>query len=156
MQVKFWPYSQIGVLGVISEGQISLNFNYSQFQRFLYQTLCVFSQIKDIKHIDRNFHSVTILGLGGCWGVKNLSMGICDETPSTACSSWQIKREIKWLIWFSAESCILNRYQPACELVQSDHCHQHISYSLLKQYYYVWRSRLWSRFVLFAIPSLRS
>ena len=30
-----------------------------QFQRFFYQTLFVFSQIKDIKHIDRNFHSVT-------------------------------------------------------------------------------------------------
>ena len=31
----------------------------SQFQRFLYQTLCVFSQIKDLKHIQQNFHSVT-------------------------------------------------------------------------------------------------
>ena len=31
----------------------------SKFQRFLYQTLFVFSQIKDIKHINRNFHSVT-------------------------------------------------------------------------------------------------
>ena len=30
-----------------------------QFQRFLYQTWFVFSQIKDIKHIDQNIHSVT-------------------------------------------------------------------------------------------------
>ena len=30
----------------------------SQFQRFLYQTLCVFSQIKDMKQIEQNFHSV--------------------------------------------------------------------------------------------------
>ena len=30
----------------------------SQFQRFLCQTLCVFSQIKDTKHIRRDFHSV--------------------------------------------------------------------------------------------------
>ena len=30
----------------------------SQFQRFLNQTLCVFSQMKDIKHIRRDFHSV--------------------------------------------------------------------------------------------------
>ena len=30
-----------------------------QFQRFLYQTLCVFSQMKDIKHIKQDFHSVT-------------------------------------------------------------------------------------------------
>ena len=29
----------------------------SQFQRFLYQTLCVFSKMKDTKHIRRNFHS---------------------------------------------------------------------------------------------------
>ena len=34
-----------------SKGQISFNFNYSQFQRFLYQTLCVFSQMNDTKHI---------------------------------------------------------------------------------------------------------
>ena len=44
-----------------SKGQISFNFNYivqSQFQRFLYQTLCVFSQMKDTKHIRRDFYSV--------------------------------------------------------------------------------------------------
>ena len=29
-----------------------------QLQRFLYQTLCLFSQIKDIKHIEQDFHSV--------------------------------------------------------------------------------------------------
>ena len=36
--------------------QISLNFNYSQFQKFLNQTLCVFLQMKDIKHIRWDFH----------------------------------------------------------------------------------------------------
>ena len=30
----------------------------SQFQRFLYQTVCVFSQIKDTKHIKRDLHHV--------------------------------------------------------------------------------------------------
>ena len=30
----------------------------SQFQRFLYQTLCVFPQIKDVKHIVQNLYSV--------------------------------------------------------------------------------------------------
>ena len=40
------------------KGQISFNFNYkSQFHRFLYQTLCVFSQMKDTKHIRQDFHS---------------------------------------------------------------------------------------------------
>ena len=42
------------------KGQISLNIIkfqlLSQFQRFLNQTLCVFSQMKDIKHIRRDFH----------------------------------------------------------------------------------------------------
>ena len=45
-----------------SKGQISFNFNndflQSQFQRFLYQTLCVFSQMNDTKHIRRDFHYV--------------------------------------------------------------------------------------------------
>ena len=46
----------------------------SQFQRFLNQTLCVFSQIKDIKHIRRDFHSTAWVmsqgwDLGVLWGV---------------------------------------------------------------------------------------
>ena len=36
-----------------------------QFPRFLYQTLCVFSLIKDIKHIERDFHYVALEGAGG-------------------------------------------------------------------------------------------
>ena len=55
---------------------------------FFNQTLRVFSQIKDKKHIEQNFHSVAGIMLQG-WdlgvlGVKNLSVGICDGTPSTA------------------------------------------------------------------------
>ena len=33
----------------------------SQFQRFLNQTLCVFSQMKDIKHIRRDFHLAMVV-----------------------------------------------------------------------------------------------
>ena len=48
----------------------------SQFQRFLYQTLCVFSQMKDTKLIRRDFHSfapgVGLWGAGGAQGVKNI------------------------------------------------------------------------------------
>ena len=45
----------------------------SQFQRFLNQTLCVFSQMKDIKHIRRAFHSTAWVmpkgwDLGVLWG----------------------------------------------------------------------------------------
>ena len=88
MQVIFSSYGQTGDLGARSKGQISLTY---QFQRFLYQTLCVFSQIKDRKHIEQNFHSVAkVMPRGGTasrWGVKNLSVGICDGAPSTAHSS---------------------------------------------------------------------
>ena len=54
-----------------TKGQISLKFNnYCQFERFLYTTLNVLSQIKDIKHIEWDFQSVTwVMPLGrGCWG----------------------------------------------------------------------------------------
>ena len=46
--------------GAVSKGQISFNFNYKvNFKDFLFQTLCVFSQMKDTKHIRRFFYSVT-------------------------------------------------------------------------------------------------
>ena len=57
LQVKFSPLGQTGDLGVGSKGQISLNFNYVSFKDFLTK-LCVFSQIKDLKHIKHNFYSV--------------------------------------------------------------------------------------------------
>ena len=41
---------------------ISLNFSYPvNFKDFLYQTVCVFSQIKDRKHIEQSF--ILLLGL---------------------------------------------------------------------------------------------
>ena len=60
------------------KGQISLNIIkiqfQSQFQRFLNQTLCVFSEMKDIKHIRRDFHLAAWVmrqgwDLGVPWGV---------------------------------------------------------------------------------------
>ena len=42
-----------------SKGQISFNFNYKvNFKDFFIPTLCVFSQMKDTKHIRRDFHSL--------------------------------------------------------------------------------------------------
>ena len=91
MQVTFSSQGQTGDLRVRSTGQISLNFRHHVN---FYQTLCVFSQIKDRKRIEQNFHSVAgIMGQGwdlGYWGgggVKNFSLGICDGAPSTARSS---------------------------------------------------------------------
>ena len=62
-----------------------------QFQRLLYQTLCVFSQITDRNILNR----IIILLLGSClrggtWGVllvKIFSMGNSDGALSTAHSS---------------------------------------------------------------------
>ena len=56
------------------KGQISLNIikfqSQSQFQRFFNQTLCVFSHMKDIKHIRRDFHLVAwVMPLGSDLGV---------------------------------------------------------------------------------------
>ena len=73
MQVTFSSKGHTGDLGARSKRQISFT---CQFQRFLYQTLCVFSQIKDRKHIEQNFHSVArVMPRGetwGCWGSKKL------------------------------------------------------------------------------------
>ena len=60
----FWPHP-LGCLGRVKRSYIIKRKRQSQFQRFLYQTLCVFSQIKDIKHIKWNFHSVAwVMPLG--------------------------------------------------------------------------------------------
>ena len=70
-----------------SKAQISLNSDYHVNSKdFLYQTLCVFSQIKDRKHIEYNFYFVAGVmpqGTGGTWGaggggVKTFFVGICD------------------------------------------------------------------------------
>ena len=62
-----------------SKCQISLNFGYHVNFNCLYQTLRVFSQIKDRKHIEQNFYSVDeIMPQGwdwGCWGLKTLAWG---------------------------------------------------------------------------------
>ena len=73
MQVTFSSWRQTGDLWARSKGQISLT---CQFPRFLYQTLCVFSQIKDREHIEQNFYSVAKVmprgGTAGCWGSQLL------------------------------------------------------------------------------------
>ena len=61
-----------------SKGQISFNFNYKvNFQTFLYQILCVFSQIKDTKHTRQDLFcrlghapGVGLWGDGGAQVVK--------------------------------------------------------------------------------------
>ena len=57
------------------KGQISSNIIktqlQSQFERFFNQTLCVFSHMKDIKHIRRDFHLAAWVGpRGRTWGYR--------------------------------------------------------------------------------------
>ena len=59
---------------------------------FIPNFVCVFSQIKDRKHNEQNFHAVAKVmprgGTAGAGRVKNFSLGICDGAPSTARSSF--------------------------------------------------------------------
>ena len=71
-----------------SKGQILFNFNHKDF----YTKFYVCSHKKDIKHIDRTFHSVACVMHKWCdlgmLGVKNLGVEICDDAQSTSGSSY--------------------------------------------------------------------
>ena len=56
---QFFCPHPLGPWGGAKRSNIIKSQSQSQFQRFLNQTLCVFSQMKYIKHIRRDFHSVT-------------------------------------------------------------------------------------------------
>ena len=76
---QFFVSPPPGALGRAKRSNIIKSQPQSQFQRFLNQTLCVFSQLKNIKHIRRDFHSIAWvmpqewdLGVpGGVGGSKN-------------------------------------------------------------------------------------
>ena len=65
MQVTFSSLGQTGDLGGKVKRSNIINMSIS---KILYQTLCVFSQIKDKKHIVKDFHSVARVGLGAAGG----------------------------------------------------------------------------------------
>ena len=56
-QQHFFP-APLGPWGGVKRSNIIQVQLQSQFQRFLYQTLCVFSQTKETKHIRQDFYSV--------------------------------------------------------------------------------------------------
>ena len=69
----------LGPWGGAKRSNIIKSQSQSQLQTFLNQTLCVFSQLKDIKHIRRDFHSIAWvmpqgldLGYHGGLGVQKL------------------------------------------------------------------------------------
>ena len=91
------------------KGQISLNLNHKvNFKDYFSQTLCVFSQMKDIKYIRQDFHSITGVmpqgwDLGVPWEVgdqfffQNLTRfgvritymnGTCNSTNFGVPASW--------------------------------------------------------------------
>ena len=91
------------------KGQISLNIIkfqlQSQFQRFLNQTLCVFSHMKDIKHIRRDFHSAAwVMPQGsdfgvpwGVWGVKIFFFSNFNQTWCVSYShEWRMHQHHFW------------------------------------------------------------
>ena len=90
------------------KGQISLNIIkfqlQSQFQRFFNQTLCVFSHMKDIKHIRRDFHLVAWvmpqgLDLGvpwGVWGVKFFLSKFSQVWCVSYLHEWNMHRHHFW------------------------------------------------------------
>ena len=76
------------------QGQILLNiieFQFkSQFQRFLNKTLCVFSQMKDIKHIRQDSHSLAWVvpqgsDFGVPWGVEWSKFFFPEIQPDLVC-----------------------------------------------------------------------
>ena len=79
---------------VRSKDQV-LNLSYKVNFKDFYTKLCVFSQIKDRKHIERNYHFVAwVIPQGwdmGCWEVKNFSAEICDGAPTTVRSSSKLE-----------------------------------------------------------------
>ena len=71
---QFFGSHPLGPWGGAKRSNIIKSQSQSQFQRILNQTLCVFSQLKYIKHIRRDFHSVAwvmpqVWDLGVPWGL---------------------------------------------------------------------------------------
>ena len=69
-RLYFLGSGPLGLWGGAKRSNIIKSELQSQFQRFLNQTLCIFSQMIDIKHISRDFHSASwVMPRGGTWGV---------------------------------------------------------------------------------------
>ena len=55
---QFFGPQPLGPWGGAKRSNIIKSQSQSQFLKFVNQTLCVFSQMQDVKHIRRDFHSV--------------------------------------------------------------------------------------------------
>ena len=88
----FWPHP-LGPWGGAKRLNIIKFHLLSQFQRFLNQTLCVFSQMKDIKHIRRDFHLAAWVmpqgwDLGVPWGVVGSKKSFFPKFNQIWCVSY--------------------------------------------------------------------
>ena len=80
----------LGPWGGAKRSNIIKSQSQSQFQRYLSQTLCVFSQMKDIKHIRGDFHSIAWVmpqgwDLGVPWGVGGSKNFFSQIQPDLVC-----------------------------------------------------------------------
>ena len=80
----FWVPASLGPWGGAKRSNIIKSQLLSQFLRFLNQTLCVFSQMKDIKQIRQDFHlTAWVMSQGVLWGgVKNF---FYENQPELVC-----------------------------------------------------------------------
>ena len=89
-QHNFFGPHPLGPWGGAKRSNIIEYQSQSQFQRFFNQTLCVFSQLKDMKHIRRDFHSVAWVmpqgwDLGAPWGVGGSKNFFSQIQPDLVC-----------------------------------------------------------------------
>ena len=98
----FWGPHPLGPWGGAKRSNIIKSQSQSQFQIFLNQTLRVFPQIKDVKHIRRDFHSVAwVMPKGWDFGIPwGLGVQICffPKFNQIRCVSylheWHMQRHI--------------------------------------------------------------
>ena len=86
----FFDPHPLGPWGGAKRSNIIKSQSQSQFQRFLSQALCVFSQLKDIKHIRGDFHSVAWVmpqgwDLGVPWVVGGSKNFFSQIQPDLVC-----------------------------------------------------------------------
>ena len=92
----------LGPWGGTKRSNIIKSQSHSRFQRFLNQTLCVFSHMKDIKHIRRDFNSLAKvmpqgwdLGvLWGVWGQKTFFPKLKQIWYVSYLHDWHMQRHI--------------------------------------------------------------
>ena len=95
----FGPHP-LGPWGGAKRSNIIKSQSQSQFRRFLNQTFCVFSQMKDIKHVGRDFHSVAWVmpqggrtcGYRGGWGVKKFFSKVNQIWRVSYLHQWHMQR----------------------------------------------------------------